>query len=204
MEAIHAQKTALVQVIHFLHGKGWAPATSSNYSFRMEGATEFYVSQSGKDKGDFTTADFLQVNADGQPIEDARTPSAETTLHCMLYKLYPEVHCVLHTHTALNTVLSQHFQSKKQITFENYEVLKGFSGIKTHEVSVKIPIFANSQDVPTLAEEVLAYAQQNPGMRAFLLSGHGMYTWGATIQEAKRHCEVVEFLLECEYLKLHL
>ena len=170
----------------------------------MEGEAAFYVSQSGKDKGDFTTADFLQVSAEGQPIEDARTPSAETALHCMLYKLYPEVHCVLHTHTALNTVLSQHFQAQKQIVFENYEVLKGFSGIKTHEVSVKIPIFANSQDVPTLAEEVLAYAQQNPGMRAFLLSGHGMYTWGATIQEAKRHCEVVEFLLECEYLKLHL
>lgn len=204
MEAIHTQKTALVQVIHFLHAKGWAPATSSNYSFQMEGATEFYVSQSGKDKGEFTTADFLQVSADGQPIEDARTPSAETALHCMLYKLYPEVHCVLHTHTALNTVLSQRFLAQKQIVFENYEVLKGFSGIKTHEISVKIPIFANSQDVPTLAEEVLAYAQQNPGMRAFLLSGHGMYTWGATIQEAKRHCEVVEFLLECEYLKLHL
>lgn len=204
MEAIHTQKTALVQVIHFLHAKGWAPATSSNYSFQMEGATEFYVSQSGKDKGEFTTADFLQVSADGQPIEDARTPSAETALHCMLYKLYHEVHCVLHTHTALNTVLSQRFLAQKQIVFENYEVLKGFSGIKTHEISVKIPIFANSQDVPTLAEEVLAYAQQNPGMRAFLLSGHGMYTWGATIQEAKRHCEVVEFLLECEYLKLHL
>ncbi len=204
MEIIHAQKTALTQVIHFLHAKGWAPATSSNYSFRMGGESNFYVSQSGKDKGDFTAADFMYVSAEGKPLEDARTPSAETALHCLLYQSYPEVHCILHTHTALNTILSQHFQKERELVLENYEVLKGFSGIKTHEVSVKIPIFANSQNVPEMAEEVRQYQREHPEMRAFLIAGHGMYTWGTSIPEAKRHCEVVEFLLECVYMKLRI
>lgn len=200
---MQASKTQLVQVIHFLHAKGWAPATSSNYSFRESGETNFYISESGIDKGEFTVENFLLVNAAGQPVNDSRKPSAETALHCSIYKLFPDAHCVLHTHTILNTILSQHFLSQKALILANYEILKGFAGIKTHQVFVEIPIFDNTQDIPKLANEVEQYAQTQE-LRAFLLAGHGMYTWGSSIAEAKRHVEVVEFLLECEYRKLLL
>ena len=196
-------KQHLVQVIHFLHAQGWAPATSSNYSFRETDEANFYISESGIDKGEFTVENFLLVNSEGLPIEDARKPSAETALHCSIYKLFPEAHCILHTHTILNTILSQHFLSQKALILANYEILKGLDGIKTHEVIVEIPIFDNTQDIPTLAKEMQRYATTQ-ALRAFLIAGHGMYTWGTTIAEAKRHVEVVEFLLECEYRKLLL
>jgi methylthioribulose-1-phosphate dehydratase len=196
-------KQQLVQVIHFLHAQGWAPATSSNYSFRETGETNFYISESGIDKSEFTIDHFLQVNNEGQPLHDSRKPSAETALHSVIYQLFPDVHCVLHTHTVLNTILSQHFLSQKALILANYEILKGFAGIKTHQVFVEIPIFDNTQDIPKLAKEVEAYAQQQK-VWAFLIAGHGMYTWGSTIAEAKRHVEVIEFLLECEYRKLLL
>ncbi|MBK9489795.1 MAG: methylthioribulose 1-phosphate dehydratase [Haliscomenobacter sp.] len=197
--------TEATEAIHFLHQKGWAPATSSNYSFRKTGQSNFYVSQSGIDKGAFTEAHFLQVDERGNPVQDSRKPSAETLLHCAIYRLFPEVHCVLHTHTVLNTILSQLWQTQGHIELKDYEILKGFSGIKTHEVSVKIPIFANTQDIAALSIELEEFVQkQDPEVKAFLIAGHGMYTWGATIADAKRHVEVVEFLLECEYLKLKL
>ena len=197
------RKQQLVQVIHFLHTKGWAPATSSNYSFREPGEMDFYISESGIDKGEFTTENFLLVNAGGNPVNDARKPSAETALHCAIYRLFPHVHCVLHTHTVLNTILSQHFLLQKALILANYEILKGLEGIKTHQVFVEIPIFDNTQDIPTLAKQAESYAQTQE-LRAFLLAGHGMYTWGSTIADAKRHVEVIEFLLECEYRKLAL
>jgi methylthioribulose-1-phosphate dehydratase len=112
---------------------------------------------------------------------------------------------VLHTHTVLNTVVSQVFQEQGCLELRDYEILKGFSGIKTHEVSIKIPIFANTQDINALSIELVDFVRKNdPELRAFLIAGHGMYTWGATVADAKRHVEVVEFLLECEYLKLKL
>ncbi len=191
------QKEALVNVIHFLHAQGWAPATSSNYSFRMPGEANFYISESGIDKGAFAIENFLYVTASGQPIEDARRPSAETGLHSVIYALYPEVHCVLHTHSVPGTVLSRQLLSQGALFLSDYEILKGFSGVSTHEVVVKIPIFANTQDISALAAAVQHYAQAEE-MRAFLIAGHGMYTWGSTIAEAKRHVEVVEFLLACE------
>lgn len=200
-----SQRAELVKAIHFLHQKGWAPATSSNYSYREAGQSNFFVSQSGLDKGEFGEQHFLQVDASGNPVEDTRKPSAETLLHCAVYKLFPEVHCVLHTHTVLNTVISQVLQDQGQIELKDYEILKGFSGIKTHEVSVKIPIFANTQDIAALSIELAEFVRKSDTeLRAFLIAGHGMYTWGTTVADAKRHVEVVEFLVECEYLKMKL
>lgn len=194
----------MVKTIHFLHAKGWAPATSSNYSFKIEEDNDFYVSESGIDKGDFAINHFLKVSATGIPIADVRKPSAETALHSAIYGLFPHVRCVLHTHTVLNTILSQYFANNGYIQLENYEILKGFEDIKTHEVSVKLPIFENTQHIPVLAAQVCKYAKQNLDMKAFLIAGHGMYTWGSTIADTKRHVEVIEFLLECEYKKLCL
>lgn len=200
---MQVSKEQLIKAIHFLHAQGWAPATSSNYSFRQSGESNFYISESGIDKGEFSVENFLFVNAQGEPLNDSRKPSAETALHCSIYQLFPDAHCVLHTHTILNTILSQHFLAQKALILANYEILKGFSGIKTHQVFVEIPIFDNTQDIPALARTVENYAAEHE-LRAFLIAGHGMYTWGNTIAEAKRHVEVVEFLLECEYRKLLL
>lgn len=194
----------MVKTIHFLHSKGWGPATSSNYSFRLEGESNFYVSESGVDKGDFNVNHFLKVSALGTPIADARKPSAETALHSVIYELFPHVHCILHTHSVLNTILSQHLVYDKSIQLKNYEILKGFEGINTHEVLVKLPIFENTQNIPILASKIKDYTKQNLDMKAFLIAGHGMYTWGSTIADAKRHVEIIEFLLECEYKKLCL
>lgn len=203
MSNIADSKEALVAAIHFLHQQGWAPATSSNYSFREKARTNFYISESGIDKGAFSEQHLLLVNAEGKPINDNRLPSAETALHCLIYQLYPETTCVLHTHSVLNTILSQYFLPQKALFLADYEILKGFSGIKTHQIQVKIPIFENTQDIPALAQAIAASAQNEP-MKAFLIAGHGMYSWGATIADAKRHVEVMEFLLACEYNKLIL
>jgi methylthioribulose-1-phosphate dehydratase len=194
------QKKELVECIHFLHARGWAPATSSNYSFRsgiLPG--QISISSSGIDKGNFVLADLMIVDLNGQPVNDERKPSAETLLHTLIYQKRAEVNCVLHTHTVYNTILSRKFLKTGKLILEGYEMLKGFHDIHTHESSIEIPIFENSQDMLFLAEHIQQYWARHPEMRVFLLAGHGMYTWGRSIAEAKRHVEVVEFLLECYY-----
>jgi methylthioribulose-1-phosphate dehydratase len=37
---------------------------------------------------------------------------------------------------------------------------------------------------------------EHRAIHGFLLRGHGLYTWGASLQEAKRHVEILEFLME--------
>lgn len=192
----------LVAVIRFLHAKGWAAATSSNYSCREKGVSNFYLSESGIDKGDFNRHHLIYVNAAGVPIDEPhRRVSAETDLHCTLYELFPTTHCVLHTHSILGTILSQLYRYDDAISFENYELLKAFEGISTHDTRLSLPIFANTQHIPSLSDELRRYAAQHPAMPGFLIAGHGVYTWGSSIAAAKRHIETIEFLLECEYKK---
>jgi methylthioribulose-1-phosphate dehydratase len=84
---------------------------------------------------------------------------------------------------------------------ENYEVLKGLGNIKTHEVSVKVPIFENTQDIAALSEVFRSLYRKMPDMQGYLIAGHGLYTWGKSFEIAKRQLEVFEFLLECEWRK---
>lgn len=191
----------LTEIIHFLHANGWTPATSSNFSCRsQEKPDAFSVSVSGLDKGVFTANDFIEVNFQGQVIRADQAhlrPSAETLLHALVYEREPAAQVVLHTHSVNGTVLSKLYEAKQGIWLKDFEVLKGLEGIKTHQTEIWLPIFSNAQDMTVLAAEVKAELAQHRQIYGFLLAGHGLYTWGASHAQAKRHAEVFEFLFEC-------
>lgn len=198
MDRTEPIRQEMVETIHFLYSKGWAPATSSNYSFRLPDESSFYISTSGIDKGKFNKSDFMPVDRHGVAWEEHRKPSAETLLHCLIYERLPEVHCILHTHTVYNTLVSMYLSDQRKMELYGYEILKGISGITTHQTYVEIPIFENSQDMKALTSMIADYWDHH-SMVGFLLAGHGLYTWGKTVAEAKRHLETLEFLMECEY-----
>ncbi|RYD83010.1 MAG: methylthioribulose 1-phosphate dehydratase [Sphingobacteriales bacterium] len=200
---INALKDEMVETVKFLHARGWAPATSSNYSFRVPNENNFWISLSGIDKITFTRDHLMLINEVAKPlIDQTQRASAETLLHLLIYE-NSDVNAVLHTHTVNNTVLSLAHEAEGGIYLNGYEVLKGIKGNTTHEATVFLPIFSNSQDMKSLSAEIKEYWKKHPDMPGFLLAGHGLYCWGETISEAKRHIEVFEFLFDCT-IKLKL
>ena len=164
--------------------------TSGNLSILIEDEPcQFLITASGKDKGELTEEDFIIVNEEGQSLRIAPTkPSAETLLHSAIYK-HTNTKAVFHVHTTNSTLLSM----RNKIVFEGLEMLKGL-GFKTHDVKINIPIIENSQDMKYLASIIPSYINEEvPG---FLLRGHGIYAWGNSVQETKRHIEIFEFLFE--------
>ncbi len=212
MSQIVHLKNELLSIIHFFNAKGWSPATSGNYSFRNPTPNDqtFTISRSGVDKSAFSQEDFIEVDTFGCAINanPERTgaayvhikPSAETLIHTMLYT-DSKVGAVLHTHSVFNTVLSEFFAKTGGINIVDYEVIKGIGNIKSHETAIFLPIFPNSQDIATLSDDIRVYLSKNPDTHGLLLAGHGLYTWGSTLAEAKRHIEAFEFLMECIYRK---
>ena len=191
-------KEELVSTIGFLHKSGWAPATSSNYSFRIPGSTGFFISESGIDKGVFNAENLIEVDEKGVPVAVRKKTSAETLLHVLLYEKSRDTGCILHTHSVNDTVLSLTYEEQGGVNLEGFEILKGLSGITTHNTSVFVPVFPNAQDMKLLSQQIRSYYNKHPDMQAFLLAGHGCYTWGAGIAEAKRHMEVFQFLFQCK------
>ncbi len=198
----------LLEIIHLFHSRGWSMATSTNYSFRNPEPNQntYTISRSGIDKLKFKKEDFMLIEAEGTPLPTYQhiKSSAETLLHTYLYQNL-ETQCVLHTHSKASTIYSLIHQKDKIAKITGFELLKGIRNITTHEAEIKIPIFQNSQDMKQLVREISTYYDRNQETYGFLLAGHGLYAWGNSIPEAKRHTETLEFLFECmlEMYQMH-
>jgi methylthioribulose-1-phosphate dehydratase len=186
----------LAKVIRDYNLKGWSPATSTNYSFKDE-LNQIWVSRSGVDKSEFKSDDFIKIDSRGEAIEEYLNikPSAETLIHCFIYKMFPETKVILHSH-GVNPVLISSIE-KSEVSFEGFEIQKGFEGQKTHLNRITIPIFENSQEM-TFFEKELVYKQSQLSNHCFIIRKHGTYAWGKSLFEAKRHLETLDYLCECK------
>ena len=176
---------------------GWTPATSSNFSMRLD-PTHIAVTISGRDKGRLSGEDVMVVDMDGSAVATDARPSAETLLHTQIYRRFPEANAVLHTHSRQQTVASRFYASRGMIRFEGWELQKAISGYTTHESALDVPVFANTQDMNVLVREVDAWLDAGKSLSGYLIDGHGIYTWGKDMPETRRHLEAFEFLLACE------
>lgn len=186
----------IIEAGRFLYGRGWSPATSSNYSARLS-ADQALLTVSGKHKGQLGEDDVLATDLDGISLEPGKKPSAETLLHTQLYRWQPGIGAVLHTHSVNATVLSR-LTLSDSLVFADYELQKAFSGVYTHESQVEVPIFDNDQNIARLAAKVQPWLDAHPECVGYLIRGHGLYTWGPRMSDALRQVEAFEFLFECE------
>lgn len=197
-DEFYRQADALIAAGRFIDDKGWVPATSGNFSARLSDGT-IAITVSGRHKGHLQRDDIMLISAEGQSL-DGKKPSAETLLHTSLYRRYPDIHAVLHPHSINATLAARLFVH--EVVLENYELLKALSGIDTHESRIRVPIFANDQNIPRLAALVEDYLDREGDIHAYIIAGHGFYTWGASVDDTLRHLEALEFLFDCE-IRLH-
>jgi methylthioribulose-1-phosphate dehydratase len=194
--ALSFEIEALCETARWCYDQGWAPATSGNFSLRDSAAGRMIISPSGIDKGRMFPEDLLAMDLASGAVIGAGTPSAEAGLHRVIYRDRPQAEAVLHVHTVWNTLLSGRFASEGYVSIEGYEILKGLSGVNTHAHLEQVPVIENMQNYDGLARELSATLRRHPNAHGILLSRHGLYTWGQSVAEARRHLEVFEFLFE--------
>lgn len=193
---------AIVAIGNRLDMRGLAPATAGNYSMRLDDGS-IAITVSGAHKGRLVADQVMRVSPQGESL-DGKKPSAETLLHCLIYRLDPSAGAVLHTHSVSGTVLSMATPGEA-IVLEGYELLKAFPGIETHDTAIAMPLVDNSQDMAALAAELEPrLTGAGPMPPAFYIRGHGLYAWGPTMAAAEMIVEAGEFLLACalETMKL--
>lgn len=176
---------------------GWTPATSSNFSMRLD-PDHVAITVSGRNKGQLGRDDIMVVDMHDQPVTTESRPSAETSLHTQVYRRMPQIQAVLHTHSRTQSVASRLFSSEGRVRLQGWELQKAVSGYSTHDSTLDIPVFPNTQHMPDLVERIDAWLDAGHPLHAYLIDGHGLYTWGRSMDEARRHLEAVEFLLGCE------
>src|SRR5690242_3159770 len=188
----------LVRLGQEFHRRGWVLGTSGNFSAVIaRQPLRLAITSSSVDKGRLTADQILEIDENGRVLSSGGQgkPSAETLLHLAIAGEL-QAGAVLHTHSVWSTILSDYHVGSGGFFIEGYEMLKGLDGVVTHEHREWLPIVENSQNMEALADETRRTLEENPRIHGFLIRRHGLYTWGKDLDEAARHVEIFEFLLE--------
>ena len=189
--------SSLASIARGFYLRGWLVGTSGNLSAVVDREPlRLAMSPSGVDKGELVSEQVLMIDEDARVVGDYRAkPSDESPLHLRIVKELG-AGAVLHTHSIWNTILSDLYFAEDGVAIEGYEMLKGLQGVNTHEHREWLPIIENSQDMLALADSIGDTFRKHKNAHGFLLRRHGLYSWGNDLPQAKRHVEILEFLLE--------
>jgi methylthioribulose-1-phosphate dehydratase len=187
---------AVCEIGRQAHARGWALGTSGNMSaVTSREPLRLAITPSGADQGSLSPEHILEIDGAGRVTEGPGRPSDEARIHLAVVAARG-AGAVVHTHSVWSTLLSEACAAEGGLAITGYEMLKGLAGVRTHEHREWLPIVENRQDwhegAPSIGDALAAH----PEAHGLLLRGHGLYTWGRDVGEARRHLEVLEFLLE--------
>ncbi len=189
-----------------VHARGWCDGTGGNFSCVLSrDPLILLMAPSGVDKGTVAPEALIQVDARAQVVAGKGRASAETLLHLEIVAR-TGAGAVLHTHSHAATLLSDWCLGEGReagaLPLHGLEMLKGLAGIDSHRRRVMLPVLANDQDLGRLSATAGPLLGDAP--HGLLIGGHGLYAWGRDLAEARRHLEILEWLLEQRWRRLLL
>jgi len=186
--------TLITAAGHF-YKLGWMVGTAGNLSARMPDGS-FWITASGCQKGQLSSGDFVRIGLDGTVLEQPSPkvrPSAETSIHQVIYSLFPEAQACYHVHS-IEANLVSHFADGEVLPLPPLEMLKGL-GVWEENPNVVIPVFANHLEVPKIARDISDRFQSTPpSVSVLLIRNHGVTVWASSPEVAFNYVEIAEYI----------
>ncbi|MEC8381410.1 MAG: methylthioribulose 1-phosphate dehydratase [Myxococcota bacterium] len=203
---MNALRSELIKAANSFYHRGWMLGTAGNLSARIN-KTEFWVTASGRPKGNLTDDDFIVVDLEDQlpKLTGHLKSSAETIIHQSLYRFDDSIGAVYHVHTKASNLLTRLYPDSK-IRLPAIEMIKGLGFWDVHPV-VDVMVTPNYPTVKDIADELIQRLPDFRNVPGFLIRDHGITAWGRTPQEAMNRCEIwcylCEWMVEAKALQLH-
>ncbi|MDX1253310.1 MAG: methylthioribulose 1-phosphate dehydratase [Gammaproteobacteria bacterium] len=193
---------ALVEIGRDFHARGWMAGTAGNLSIRVHdnGVDSFWITASGLPKGRMEETDLLRIGVDeGRIVEQLQPrarPSAESSIHQAIYRLFPEARACLHVHTVDACLACENIcPGVEEMPLPPLEMIKGL-GVWEQHPEVALPLFDNILDVTQIAAAIeRRFRATPPRLPALMIRNHGVTVWGGSAQEAYDRVEIVEFIM---------
>jgi methylthioribulose-1-phosphate dehydratase len=177
--------------------RGWVRGASGNFSILLaRKPMRLCITAAGNEKGTLDETNFLEIDDDAEILQGFGRPSDETMLHLSIYRRRPKARCILYSQTVWGSMLSDKFYVDGSISMQGYEVLKGLSGVASYEHTERLPIVENSPDQIALSHVIENVLIENPTIHGIYIRRHGLYSWGETVEDARRSIEILEFMFE--------
>ena len=142
--------------------------------------------------------------SDNKIIKGKLNPSTDTPTHCLLYKKYPEIGGIAHTHSKFATAWSQAKKSipilgtthadysQKNIQVTNH--LKKNQIIKNYEKNI-------GNSIIDCLKKSKIKPLECPGI---LVANHAPFSFGINANQAFKNAEILEYIAELAYLSLQI
>jgi len=148
------------------------------------------IKPSGVSYDEMKADDMVVVDLEGNVVEGGLRPSSDTPTHLALYRAWPEVGGIVHTHSTYATVWAQARMGIPCLGTTHADYFYG-------EIPCTRPLteteIAGKYEEETGNVIVKAFAQRDPlSMPGALVAGHGPFTWGKDPAEAVHNSVVLE------------
>ena len=184
----------LITDARYFYQQGWMVGTAGNLSAKLADGS-FWITASGKSKGELSLEDFVRIHPDGKVEKSATNlqPSAETAIHQLIYRLFPNSQACYHVHSIENNLVSR-FVEGNVLPLPPLEMLKGL-GIRQENPNCIIEIFTNHLEVSHIAAEIeKRFTLTSPQIPALLIRDHGVTVWAASPEAARNYIELIEYI----------
>lgn len=183
-----------------LAGTGLVLGTFGNVSEcdRQEGVMA--IKPSGVAYDVLTPDQMVLVSLDsGLVVDGSLRPSSDTPTHVELYRAFPNIGGIVHTHSEYATVFAQARQGIRCMGTTHADYFHG-------DVPVTRPMTAAEiasdyeQNTGLVIVETFQKAGVSPDdVPAVLVANHGPFTWGVNALKAIEHAEVLEYVARVEW-----
>lgn len=188
-----------------LAAKGVVIYTWGNVSGISDDRKYVVIKPSGVSYEAMTAEDMVVVSLEsGNVVEGKWKPSSDTPTHLVLYRQYPGIGGVVHTHSSYATAFAQAGMAIPALGTTHADYFYGDVPCTRDltEAEVAKAYEENTGKVITETADAVGYdAMAVPGC---LVRGHGPFTWGKTPAEAVYHAVVLEEVAKMAVLTMQL
>ncbi|HMP60662.1 MAG TPA: class II aldolase/adducin family protein [Gemmatales bacterium] len=189
----------LAEVVRRFAERGWLDGDWGNFSLiASREPMRLWISLAGRDRRRLGPEDFVLVDAAGKPChEDSPEPPPEAHVHGVLAEHLTQITCIVHTQSPWAELLTDRPYPQNNLPLDAYETIRGLTGMSPAS-RVNIKVFDQPQHWHELVRRLrLVLPENSLALRfGFFLKRHGLYAWGRDPNEARRHVETIEHLLD--------
>jgi len=183
-----------------LAGTGLVLGTFGNVSAVDRRAGVFSIKPSGVPYEALTPDHMVVVSLEtGQPVDSDLRPSSDTPTHLELYRAFPSIGGIVHTHSEYATVFAQARQPVRCMGTTHADYFRGDVPVTRPMTQAEVDTDYEKNTGLVIVETFTSRDISPEEMTAVLVANHGPFTWGPDAFKAIEHAEVLEFVARVEW-----
>jgi len=160
------------------------------------------IKPSGVEYDVMKASDMVVVDLDGKVVDGSLKPSSDTPTHLELYKAFPEIGGVVHTHSTYATAWAQ---AGKSIPILGTTQADYFYGDVPCTRSMTEQEIANAYEKDTGTVIIEAFEGRNPShVPGVIVKNHGPFSWGKNADDAVHNAVVLEQIAKMDFIALQV